>query len=124
MRKSISRRRAPFVRHSLVVEHLRRRILSGVNPPGSRLPTQIELQRRFHTTPVTVQRAFDRLADEGFIGARSNAGSFVSPHPPHLWHYGLLMPNSPRSIGWSRFHEALSIVADQINALGPRRIQL
>ncbi len=115
-----------FVRHGRIADHLRGQIVRGRISPGDRLPTQLELQRRFGTTPVTVQRAFDCLSAEGFIGAKSNQGSFVAPHPPHLWHYAMLFDDAPRlpdKAMWSRFHEALVQVARNVNGLGPRQIQ-
>src|SRR5205823_14055480 len=39
-------------------------------PPGSRLPSVRELMARHRASPVTVQRAITRLAQEGLVGPR------------------------------------------------------
>src|SRR4029450_11231158 len=56
---------------------LRRAILDGRLPPGSRLPGTPERARRLNAwrTPVTV--AYARLTGEGFITSRVGAGTFV-----------------------------------------------
>ena len=41
----------------------RQRMRSGFYRPGSRLPTHRELLKEFHTSPVTLQRAFDLLRE-------------------------------------------------------------
>src|SRR5262245_17048359 len=95
MPKARENRPAPFVRHSQVVQRIRESIVRGRVPPGGRLPAQVELQREFGTTPVTIQRAFHRLSADGFIDTRAAAGTYVVDHPPHRWQYGLLFDTSP-----------------------------
>ena len=50
---------------------------------GARMPSVRELQRTLHASPVTVQRAMQRLAAEGLVSLRPGSGTFVSV-PPHL----------------------------------------
>src|SRR5258708_14608322 len=75
-----------------IITELRGAILAGTLAPGSRLPTRRELQRRFDVASVTLQRALDRLAADGFIATHANRGTFVVAHPPHANHYGLVVP--------------------------------
>ena len=75
-----------------VIAELRGAIIAGTLAPGSRLPTRRELQRRFDVASLTLQRALDRLAADGFIATRANRGTFVVDHPPHASHYGLVVP--------------------------------
>jgi DNA-binding LacI/PurR family transcriptional regulator len=105
----MERRRStrPPVKQEGIVDELRCRILDRSFAPGSRLPTRHELQRRFMVSSVTVQRALDRLADDGFIEARGRHGTFVTAHPPHSCHYGLVFPVAPGDVGWVRFWTAL-----------------
>jgi len=75
-----------------VVNILRNEIQLGQLSPGQRLPTWTELQQRFGTTRLTVQRAMDVLVQDGYIRTRDRSGTFVVDHPPHLAHYALAFP--------------------------------
>ncbi len=90
-----------------IIDELRGGILERTFPPGSRLPTRHQLQKRFGVSSVTVQRALDRLTEDGFVEARGRHGTFVSQHPPHASHYGLAFPVAPGGDGWVRFWTAL-----------------
>jgi hypothetical protein len=77
----------------------------------------------FSASRVTVQKALDRLADEGFVYAKGRRGTWVAEHPPHLWHYGLVFPNRPSDGGWVRFWTALANEAERIGQqAAPRRM--
>jgi DNA-binding LacI/PurR family transcriptional regulator len=127
MDKSSSKQPRGFVRHGAVAQRLRLEIARGQHSPGSRLPAHIDLQRKFGTTPVTVQRAIDQLRVDGFIRTQPNSGTYVADFPPHLWRYALLIDQHPRSRDggvWSRFYEALRSIVTEANALGPRQIEI
>jgi DNA-binding LacI/PurR family transcriptional regulator len=98
------------------IEHaLRYRIVNGRFKPGGRLPTRHELQAEFRCSPVTLQRAIDRLARQGFIESSGSAGTFVKEDAPHLTRFGLVLPHRPTpSARWSVFWTALCRVAQQI----------
>jgi DNA-binding transcriptional MocR family regulator len=49
-------------------------------PPGSRLPSVRELMARHRASPVTVQRAIARLAQEGLVVPRPGRGTYVAEH--------------------------------------------
>jgi DNA-binding FadR family transcriptional regulator len=53
-------------------------------PPGSRLPSVRELMARHRASPVTVQRAITRLAQEGLVVPRPGRGTFVAPRAAGL----------------------------------------
>jgi GntR family transcriptional regulator len=55
---------------------LRERIVSGVLPPGMRLPSESELAREYGLAPQTVRRALRSLYEEGML-RRDGAGLFV-----------------------------------------------
>jgi GntR family transcriptional regulator/MocR family aminotransferase len=61
-----------------IYRQLRRAILDGRLPPGSRLPATRELAAQLSVSRTTVVVAYDRLLGEGFITARVGAGTFVS----------------------------------------------
>ncbi len=90
---------------------VRQQIVRGEFSPGSRLPTRTDLKRQFGTTSATVQRAFNILADQGFVHAEGPRGTFVSRRPPHLHRYALAFPEESPSADTLRFWSALSQVA-------------
>ncbi len=82
----------PNGRQNAINERLRRDVLEGVRLPGSRLPTRIELQKKYRTTPVTVQRALDKMEADGFIRSEGRRGTFISSNPPCLSRYAIVFP--------------------------------
>jgi GntR family transcriptional regulator/MocR family aminotransferase len=88
---------------------LRERIIDAVYPPGSRLPTRLELESEFGVSSNTIQRAVNRLVADGFAVARGRAGTFASDNPPHLSRIVLLFPGDFEDcIAHSHFFKALS----------------
>jgi GntR family transcriptional regulator/MocR family aminotransferase len=61
-----------------VYRKLRAAILSGELLPGARLPASRRLARQLGVARVTVTRAYDQLAAEGFVESRVGAGTFVA----------------------------------------------
>lgn len=99
-----------------ILRALREEVVNGVYPPGGRLPVRADLEKRFHTTPVTIQKVFDLLVGEGFVVAKGRQGTFVAEKPPHLWHYGLVFPYRNRpDRPWSNFWTALAAEAEQMS---------
>lgn len=79
-----------------LAECLRNQIVSGEVLPGDRLPTRQEMIAQFGVSMVTLQRAMDKLRDDGFIATRGRLGSFVADPPPHLCRHALVFPcNAP-----------------------------
>ncbi len=92
-----------------IVQELRSQIIAGTLSPGAQLPTRVQLQERFGTTNVTVQRALDRLIREEFVYANGRRGTYVAEAPPHLSRYALVFPSRPSvAHEWRRFWTALS----------------
>jgi GntR family transcriptional regulator/MocR family aminotransferase len=63
-----------------IYRQLRRAILEGRLLPGDRLPPTRELARDLSVSRTTVMVAYDRLSGEGFVTARTGAGTYVSDH--------------------------------------------
>ncbi|SPH17502.1 putative HTH-type transcriptional regulator YurK [Defluviimonas aquaemixtae] len=57
------------------------RILGGIWPPGSNLPSEVELAKEFACTRTTVNRAMRELAEEGYLERKRKAGTRVRTHP-------------------------------------------
>ena len=68
--------------HRQVYQCLREAILAGELPPGTRLPATRQLAREAGLARVTIARAYDQLAAEGFVESRVGAGTFVAAGPP------------------------------------------
>ena len=97
---------------------LRRRVVEGSLPPGSRLPTRRELEEEFDASLHTVQKALDQLMRDGFVVARGSQGTFVSANPPHLSHYGVVFPRYP---GEAAFPRAWTALANEAMAMERER---
>jgi GntR family transcriptional regulator len=57
---------------------LRERIIDGSYEPGSRVPSESELGKRFGASRITVRQALSELQKEGLIYTLHGKGSFVS----------------------------------------------
>lgn len=96
-----------------IERELRRRILDGRYPPGSRLPLRRELLRELGASPLTLQRAMDRLGELGFIESRGTQGTFVAAKLPNRATIGLIFPGEPdRNGSWNRFWSSVLRVAE------------
>ena len=114
--------RSPVKRDEILVK-LREEIISGRVPRGARLPTRLDLERRFQVSGATIQQALDRLRTEGFVVAQGSRGTFVSENPPHLCEYGLLFPTrEDKKFHFSRFYTALEVASEQLTQDSTRRI--
>ncbi|KWW98983.1 Transcriptional regulator [Carbonactinospora thermoautotrophica] len=60
-----------------VADELRRRILSGEAPPGTRLPSESELMREFGISRTTARLTYNVLRAEGLIDTARGKGAFV-----------------------------------------------
>ncbi|NWG18746.1 MAG: PLP-dependent aminotransferase family protein [Chloroflexi bacterium] len=65
-----------------VYERLRRAILTGQLPRGTRLPSTRALARELGVARITIQAAFDQLIAEGYIQGVIGSGTYVAPELP------------------------------------------
>ena len=70
--------RDPRPIYEQIQTELRRLMLTGLLPPGSRLPSVRELAGQLAINPNTIQRAYAELEAEGYIYSVAGRGSFVS----------------------------------------------
>ena len=75
-------------RQQAVFDRLRQGILAGTLPAGARLPPTRALAEELGVARQTVVLAYERLASEGYVRARTGSGTFVAadlpdaaPHP-------------------------------------------
>ena len=72
--------RDPRPIYEQIQTELRRLMLTGVLPPGSRLPSVRELAGQLAINPNTIQRAYELLEAEGYVSSVPGKGSFAAPH--------------------------------------------
>src|ERR1700747_3593529 len=53
-------------------------ILDGEWPPGTRIPGELALARRFHASRMTVYKAIQSLANDGLVQRRRKSGTVVA----------------------------------------------
>ena len=58
-----------------------RRITDGEWPPGSLLPSEMDLSQHYGAARATVSRAMRELAEEGLVERKRKAGTRVRPSP-------------------------------------------
>ena len=63
---------------------LKKDILTGRIPAGSRLPSRRSLSKNLGISAITVEGAYDRLMDEGFVFSEAKRGYFVSDFSPQV----------------------------------------
>ena len=61
-----------------MADDIRNGIASGQYPPGSRIPTEAELEAFYGVSRITVRKAMELLVNEGAVTRRRKVGSFVS----------------------------------------------
>jgi DNA-binding transcriptional regulator YhcF (GntR family) len=103
-----------------IIEHVRGMVINGKLSPGMRVPVRSEIEKLFNASSVTVQRAFDRLAEDGFLTVRGTEGTFVADRPPHLNRYGLIF-SGPREKS-SRYLAAITSVTAQFESVTSMRL--
>src|SRR5580692_9008311 len=68
---------APFYRQ--IYDRFRDAITSGVLKPGDRIPSARALGKELGLARGTIEAAYSLLAAEGYIEARGQAGTIVTP---------------------------------------------
>ena len=68
-------------KYYILMEELKRDMISGRFQPGDRLPSENELSSSHHVSRHTMRKALSILEQEGFIEAEHGRGTFVSRKP-------------------------------------------
>ena len=114
---------SPHPRFYQLYHQLRARIVAGEFATGQPIPSQQQLMRSYHVSLITVRRALERLAAEGYITREHGRGCFVTPGTNWLCHrrltdqIGVIVSSIPNSF----FPE---IIAGVESFLDGRDIQL
>ncbi|MGN6502667.1 MAG: GntR family transcriptional regulator [Pseudolysinimonas sp.] len=76
--RTSTRRIDPLPKYRRVEEDLRFRVLSGVLKQGDQLPSESELCLQYDVSRITIRRAIQELAIEGYLYSVSGKGTFVA----------------------------------------------
>lgn len=80
-------------KYEIIFEGLKDDILSGKYAAGARLPSEINLVRRFGVCRVTAAKAIKKLQQLGLVERRVGSGTYVKPQPVDSSRlFGLLIP--------------------------------
>jgi GntR family transcriptional regulator len=58
---------------------IKMQMAEGIYPPGSRLPGESLLRRRYGVSPMTVRRTIKMLIDQGMVNTIRGSGTYVRP---------------------------------------------
>lgn len=83
---------APNGKQNKISRQIRRDIRSGVYAPGEKLPLRIEIEKKYNASPVTVQKAFDKLKEDKYIYSTRAKGTFVANTLPCFTNYAIVFP--------------------------------
>ena len=87
-------KRSRIAKYQSVYTTLVREIQSGRWEPGTQLPSEAALVKRFGTSRITVGRAVRELQGAGLVERRAGAGTFVkTEQAPGGLSFGLLIPD-------------------------------
>jgi DNA-binding GntR family transcriptional regulator len=64
-----------------IADDIRRQIVDGTLPPGTRLPSRAQLASRYSVSDRVAFEAIRLLVTEGFVETRSGSGSYVRQRP-------------------------------------------
>lgn len=63
-----------------IADNLRKKILTNELKPGESLGTQIEFEKKYKVSTITIRQALQILTEEGLIISRQGKGTFVKPN--------------------------------------------
>jgi GntR family transcriptional regulator, arabinose operon transcriptional repressor len=79
--------------HRVIYDTLLAQIQQGQYRSGDRLPSELELCKRFQSSRITVAKAINSLQHEGLVVRRAGSGSYVQlAAPVTSYQFGLLIP--------------------------------
>ncbi len=102
-----------------IVSKIQKGILSGKYKPMEVLDKRSYFIKKYNTTPITVQRAFNNLIEYGFVTTKARVGTFVAERPPNLFRYALVFARDRKHADWTRFWQLMidnkSLVEKELN---------
>lgn len=71
----------PVIKYVQVLQAIQQRIVDGTYPPGSMLPTEVELRKEFDVSRPTVVKAVGILMQDGWIRGHQGKGRIIIGDP-------------------------------------------
>ena len=124
---SVDLRQKLRMNQKTIIEDIKDQIISGALTPGEHLKGRTLYEKHYKTTTNTVQHAFTRLAEDGFIESFPRKGTYISKNPPHLKNYALLIYSDQIPEGWgagNNYWKTLDRVCTELNQEGDRNINI
>jgi DNA-binding LacI/PurR family transcriptional regulator len=97
-----------------IISYVRDGIVSGEFKPEQRLKGREYFCDKFNTTPITVQRAFNKLVERGFVTAEKSVGTFIAERPTCLRQVAFLFAAVPGDRNWTSFSQ---LVVDSVSTI-------
>lgn len=91
-----------MTRRRTIEEELRNRIQDGRFPRGAKIPTRRQLMADLCVSSTTLQRAFDRLTEQGYLVSKGKLGTFTTAVSPDRGCCALVFGDEPGEHGWNR----------------------
>ena len=92
---------------------IKKGIKSGEYPPGSRMPSEAEMEKLYDVSRITVRRAVKELCEEEILARKQGRGTFV------LNSAGVSYNRLDRNVGG--FHDSLARDGKPETCRSPRR---
>lgn len=90
---------------------LKRELEGGVYPEGTRLPSNMELAKRFRVNHLTIRKALEILKDESLVTSEPGRGTFPANNENRILRIALILP----TLG----HESSGAIARGLNSKIP-----
>ena len=99
-----------------VLEDIKAGIMSGVYEPGHKIPSEAELSEMYDVSRVTVRRAIEQLARDGYLTSRQGKGTYVN--------HGMLAQKFRQPVGEIEFAETCTEMGmrEGVRFLGRRSV--
>lgn len=81
-RKTLSQTKSKYI---ALYEQIRRDIVEGVYPAGSKLPSKRNMAEEMNVSVITIEHAYELLVDEGYASAEEKRGYFVIYDPGRVF---------------------------------------
>lgn len=82
-----------------IAHELRERVLNGTYTPGTRMPSQREVQEEFSVSQAVARSAYQVLIGEGLVEGRFGGGYYVRGYRPIVRHGIQRLAGGPRATG-------------------------
>lgn len=101
-------------------DDLEEQIRSGSYPPGSKLPTEAQLQEKYKVSRSVAQRALNELASAGLVTRQKAKGTHVTHGPPQI---NLLRAIDP-TLGSAGLPGTMSVISAEVKPASHAEVKI